>query len=214
MTRRSSVLSLHFTEVISILMPMCVSYQQTLWVDVQHSLHGPFARYAKVRVAHAPGMPGTFSPPPRVTDPDMHHGTCLTHVPWCMPGSLNSGFLWSRWRGKRSRHSRRMEFYVSGKRPMIRSDWITSKMAYDKEPFPFVYVYWNILLKIKWSLERIFSVTYFCLIWNIYAATASIARVVIEQLFVGEKVLNWKFCTPNILQLNGIPWYMGSTDAI
>ena len=21
-------------------------------------------------------------------DPDMHHGTCVTHVPWCMPGSL------------------------------------------------------------------------------------------------------------------------------
>ena len=65
----------------------------------------------------------------------MHHGTCMTHVPWYMPGSLTSGFLssrwrgklsrqyflWSRWRGKRSRHSRRMrnpQFYVSGKRPM------------------------------------------------------------------------------------------------
>ena len=23
-----------------------------------------------------------------VSDPDMHHGTCVTHVPWCMPGSL------------------------------------------------------------------------------------------------------------------------------
>ena len=66
-------------------------------------------------------MLGTFSPPPRVSDPDIHHGTCVTHVPWCMPGSLTSGFLWSRWRGKRSRHSRRMrnpQFYVSGKRPM------------------------------------------------------------------------------------------------
>ena len=39
---------------------------------------------------------------PRVSSPDMHHGTCVTHVPWCMPGSLTSGFLWSRWRGKRS----------------------------------------------------------------------------------------------------------------
>ena len=39
------------------------------------------------------------------SDPDMHHSTCLTHVPWCMPGSLTSGFLCSRWRGKRSRHS-------------------------------------------------------------------------------------------------------------
>ena len=46
------------------------------------------ARYVKLRVAHAPGMLGMFSPPPRVRDPDMHHGTCVTHVPWCMPGSL------------------------------------------------------------------------------------------------------------------------------
>ena len=44
-----------------------------------------------------------------------------THVPWCMPGSLTSGFLWSRWQEKRSRHSRCMRnphFCVSGKRPM------------------------------------------------------------------------------------------------
>ena len=25
---------------------------------------------------------------PLVSDPDMHHGTCATHVPWCMSGSL------------------------------------------------------------------------------------------------------------------------------
>ena len=54
----------------------------------------------KIAGAHAPGMPGTFSPSPRVSDPDMHHGTCVTHVPWCMPGSLTSGFLWNRRRGK------------------------------------------------------------------------------------------------------------------
>ena len=57
-----------------------------------------------------------------LSDPDMHHGTCVTHVPWCMPGSLTNGFLWCRWWGKRSRHSRRMrntQFYVSGKRPML-----------------------------------------------------------------------------------------------
>ena len=43
-------------------------------------------------------------------------------MPWCMPGSLTRGFLWNRWRAKRSRHSRRMrnpQFYVSGKRPML-----------------------------------------------------------------------------------------------
>ena len=75
----------------------------------------------KIAGAHALGMPGTLSPPPRVSDPDMHHGTCVTHVPWCMPGSLTKGFLWSGPRGKRSRHSRRMrnsQFYVSGKRPI------------------------------------------------------------------------------------------------
>ena len=43
--------------------------------------HMPLARYEKLRVAHAPGMPGTFSPLPRVSDPDMHQGTCVTHVP-------------------------------------------------------------------------------------------------------------------------------------
>ena len=26
-----------------------------------------------------------------VSDPDMHHGTCVTHVPWCMSGSRNTG---------------------------------------------------------------------------------------------------------------------------
>ena len=83
--------------------------------------HGPLTRYAKLRVAHAPEMPGRFSPPSRVSDSDMHHGTCVTHVPRCMTGSLTSGFIWNRWRGKRSRHSRRMrnlQFCVSGKRPM------------------------------------------------------------------------------------------------
>ena len=41
-----------------------------------------------------------------------------------LPGSLTSGFLWSRWRRKRSRHSgcmRNPQFYVSGKRPVGRS---------------------------------------------------------------------------------------------
>ena len=82
--------------------------------------NGPFARYANLLDAHPPEMPGTFSPPPGVSNPDMHNGTCVT---WCMPGSLTIGFPWSRRRGKRSRHSRRMrnpQYHVSGKRPMIK----------------------------------------------------------------------------------------------
>ena len=55
--------------------------------------HGPLARYVKLWVAHAPGMPGTFPTPPRVSDPVMHHGTCVTHVPWFMSGSLTIVFL-------------------------------------------------------------------------------------------------------------------------
>ena len=28
---------------------------------------------------------------PLISDPDMHHHTCVTHVPWCMSGSLTRG---------------------------------------------------------------------------------------------------------------------------
>ena len=49
---------------------------------------------------------------PLLSGPGMHHGTCVTHVPWCLSEPLTR---------KRSRISRRMhnpQFYVSGKRPM------------------------------------------------------------------------------------------------
>ena len=93
------------------------------------AVYGPLVRFVKLWVAHAPGMLGTFSPPPWVSDPDMHQGTCVPHVPWCMPVSLTSGFLWNRWQGKPSQHSRRIRnprFYISGKRPM---DAFTSEHA-------------------------------------------------------------------------------------
>ena len=48
---------------------------------------------------------------PLVNDPGMHQGTCVMHV----------GIANPRWRGERSRHSRRMrnsQFYVSDKRPV------------------------------------------------------------------------------------------------
>ena len=32
-----------------------------------------------------------FQRKPLVSDPGMHHGTCKTHVPWCMSGSLTCG---------------------------------------------------------------------------------------------------------------------------
>ena len=51
--------------------------------------HGPLTRYVKLRVVHAPGIPGKFSPSSRVSNTDMHHGTCVTHVPWCIAGIAN-----------------------------------------------------------------------------------------------------------------------------
>ena len=83
--------------------------------------HGPLTRYAKSRVAHNRECRGRFP---------LHHGlaipTCITARAWCTcrdtPATLISGFLWSRWRGKRSRHSRRMrnpQFCVSGKSPIV-----------------------------------------------------------------------------------------------
>ena len=86
-----------------------MEWRVELWMWSRESyFHGPLARYVKLRIAHAPGMPGSFSPPPRVSDPGMHHGMCVTHMPWCMLGSLTSGSLWSWWYGNCSRHSRRM----------------------------------------------------------------------------------------------------------
>ena len=81
----------------------------------------PDAQKLRVAHAHAPEMPGAISPPPTskqtvISDPGMHHGTCVTHLPWCLSGSLIA-----RWRGKGSRHSRRThstEFCVSSKRPV------------------------------------------------------------------------------------------------
>ena len=105
----------------------------------------PLTRYAKLRVAPAPGMPGTFNQPSRVSDPDMHHGTCVTHLRWSMSELLTSGFRWSRWRGKRSRHSRRMhnpQFCVSGKRLMLYAAIEFAKQT----DFSTIWFFYNILL--------------------------------------------------------------------
>ena len=54
--------------------------------------HGPLSRYTIGGWTWA-GMPERFSrhqleTKPLVSDPGMHHGTRVTHVPWCMSGSL------------------------------------------------------------------------------------------------------------------------------
>ena len=111
-TPGSLILSFPFGSV------MDADVARLLHPDLENDFYGPLIRYVKLQVAHAPRMSGTFSLPLRISDPDMHHGTCVTHVPWCMSGSLTGGFLCSRWRGIRSRHSLRTQFYVFGKRTM------------------------------------------------------------------------------------------------
>ena len=100
--------------------PLC--YQLSgLVQDCGNSNGSPLARHVWLLAAHALWMTGTFSPPLRVNDPDMHQSMCVTHVPWCTTGSLTSGSLCSRWREKGARHSwsiRNLQFYVSGMRPM------------------------------------------------------------------------------------------------
>ena len=76
-----------FSEINSA--PYSIPYFGSIW-------HGPLTGYVKMRVAHALGMPGTFprhrlQRKPLASDPCMHHGTCVTHVPWCMSGSLTLG---------------------------------------------------------------------------------------------------------------------------
>ena len=41
---------------------MVLCKRHSWWTESEMSSHGPLARYVKIRVAHAPGMPGTFSP--------------------------------------------------------------------------------------------------------------------------------------------------------
>ena len=69
--------------------------------------HGPLTRYVKLQVAHAPGMPGTFSP---AAD---FKGYRKLAIPACITARdaravMHVGIAYLRWRGKRSRHSRRM----------------------------------------------------------------------------------------------------------
>ena len=56
---------------------------------------------------------------PLVSDPSMHHGTCVTHVPWCMSGLLTRG-------GRENVPGipgacATSNLYISGKRPIM---WI------------------------------------------------------------------------------------------
>ena len=76
----------------------CLSKSLGHWPPLDPDVPGdwPLTRYVKLRVAHSPGMPGTFSRhriqrKSLVSYPGMHHSACVMHVPWCMSGSLSRG---------------------------------------------------------------------------------------------------------------------------
>ena len=84
------------------------------------SSNGPLARPLKLRVAHSTWMPGTF---PR-------HRLNM----WLLI-RLHNWIDKPRWRGKRSRHSRRIrnpQFYVSCKRPMAHT--MLSRIQMSRAP--------------------------------------------------------------------------------
>ena len=85
------------------------------------SEHGPLTRYVTLRVAHAPGVSGTFSLAAA------SKGNRQLAIPACITARVSHTCRDAcrdrlpRWRGKRSRHSwcmRNVQFYISGKRPM------------------------------------------------------------------------------------------------
>ena len=81
----------------------------------------PFTRYSKMLVAHAPGMPGAFSPPPTSKESASYRSRRASRHVRHARAVMHSGIAYPRCQGKRSRHSRRMrsrQFYVSGKRPI------------------------------------------------------------------------------------------------
>ena len=65
-----------------------ISFESSLWTSYQ---------IRKIAGCACAGNAGSVFPrrrlqrKPPISDPGMHHGTCVTHVPWCMSGSLTRG---------------------------------------------------------------------------------------------------------------------------
>ena len=78
---------------------ICFSNYAVCWTKCSQLLCIPWASYQirKIAGCACAGNAGNVFPrrrfqrKPLVSDPGMHHGTCVTHVPWCMSGSLTCG---------------------------------------------------------------------------------------------------------------------------
>ena len=135
--------------------------------------NGSITLYVKLWFAHAPGLSGTCFPLPiskkTASKISLHAPRHVRDV----RAVMHVGIANPRWRGKRSRHSRRMhksQFYVSGKRPML---WTTqAPVSYHKLHFTIPYdtlariylviyitittIDWEAMLNIPWVKINIF----------------------------------------------------------
>ena len=85
--------------VVTIHHTLCQTYSP-LWASVimdQDDREWASYQIRKIAGCACAGNAGNVFPRCRfqrkllVSDPGMHHGTCVTHVPWCMSGSLTCG---------------------------------------------------------------------------------------------------------------------------
>ena len=98
--------------------------------------HGPLTRYVKFWVAHAPGMPGTFSTPPTSKETASLRSRHASRHVRDARAVMHVGIANTRWRGRCSRHSRRMrnlQFYVSGKGLMAVDDLSSEQGAIQQQ---------------------------------------------------------------------------------
>ena len=85
-------------------------------------IYGPLTRYVNLWVAHAHGIPGTFFLSPTSKEAISWRSRHASRHVRDARVVMHVGITNPRWRGKRSRHSRRMcnpQFYVSDKRLML-----------------------------------------------------------------------------------------------
>ena len=62
-------------------------------LELTPGFNGPLTRYVKLRVRMRRERLSRhqLQRKPLISNPGMHHGTCVTHIPWCMSGSLTCG---------------------------------------------------------------------------------------------------------------------------
>ena len=142
--------------------------------DSRYRVSRPIARYGKLRVAHALGMPATFSPP--TTSNETARLRSL-HASWHIRDAravMHVGIANPRLRYKRSWHSRRMrnpQISVSGKTPMANmEDTTRHSLAWA----PFLHISHMVILLLR--SEHHYDWQLFCL--------SSFSLVLFDQLAI------------------------------